>query len=144
MALKDPSQTKLLKRKRNKYRAVKCVMNGITFDSKAEAARYVELFSDESVLPGGVLQRPYKFKCGVIYKLDFAYIKHGKIVYEDVKGIETPAFRIKRKLMKQEYGIDVQVVKMPSAKVERLLAIGRALFKQNNKTGHDGTGRAET
>jgi hypothetical protein len=127
MALKDPSQIKLLKR-RNKYGAKKCLMNGIKFDSEAEAARYVELFTDESVIPGGDLQRPYKFKCGVIYKLDFAYIKHGKIVYEDVKGYETREFKIKKKLMKSEYGIDVQIVKMPQDKVERLLAIGRAMF----------------
>lgn len=125
MALKDPLQAALLKRKRNKYRAVKCVMNGITFDSKAEAARYVELMIDKIPF---ILQPSYRFKCGTKYKADFGFFQNGERVIQDVKGFQTPSFRIKKKLMKSEYGIDVQVVKMPSAKVERLLAIGRAMF----------------
>ena len=45
MALQDPEQEKLLqpKKKKAKYGNTKVELDGITFDSIAEAARYVQL-----------------------------------------------------------------------------------------------------
>lgn len=99
----------------NKYRNVKTVIDGISFDSKKEAKRYSELKLLEKageiyrlktqqsyqLLPaqkGGIRnERPLK------YIADFVYWdkKTGKQVIEDVKGKTTPAYIVKRKLMKQ-------------------------------------------
>lgn len=58
------------------------------------------------------------------YKADFVYEKDGKTVVEDVKGsptMVTPEFKLKQKLMKQVYNIDVQVVIVPSKEVRRIM-----------------------
>ncbi len=47
---------------------------------------------------------------GVVYIADFAYEKDGALVVEDVKGIKTPEYIIKRKLMLFRHGIEVREV----------------------------------
>ena len=40
----------------------------------------------------------------IVYRGDFSYIeKNGPLVVEDVKGVETPVFRVKEKLFKCRY-----------------------------------------
>ena len=108
-----------------KYGNKKTVIDGITFDSKAEANRYTELkwmfhagaISKLELQPVYVLAPGVKFdgearaKPEMRYRADFTYIENGVKVVEDVKGVETEAFRIKRHLMKWLHGIDVKVVK---------------------------------
>ena len=98
---------------RNKYRAIKTIVDDITFDSKKEAKRYSQLklmlragaISDLKLQPrfdlivNGV-------KCG-FYKADFDYIENGKRVIEDVKGMKTPVYNLKKKLVKAIHGIDI-------------------------------------
>jgi len=98
---------------RNKYRAVKTIVGDITFDSKKEARRYVQL---KILVKAGViselkLQPRFDLiindcKCG-FYKADFDYIENGKRVIEDVKGMKTPVYNLKKKLIKAIYGIDI-------------------------------------
>lgn len=110
--------------KRHKYHAVKTTVDGITFDSKAEARRYQELKMLEKA--GQIVslecQPIYALHvCGVHlgdYRADFRYIPRSthpdfayKRVTEDVKGCDTPMSRWKRKHVKAQYGIDVQIVK---------------------------------
>lgn len=45
------------------------------------------------------------------YIADFVYQEQGVEVIEDVKGVETPEFKIKRHLMKALLGLEVRVVK---------------------------------
>ncbi|MEQ6474187.1 DUF1064 domain-containing protein [Comamonas sp. wu1-DMT] len=45
------------------------------------------------------------------YIADFVYLEQGIEVIEDVKGVETPEFRIKRHLMKALLGREVRVIK---------------------------------
>jgi hypothetical protein len=50
------------------------------------------------------------------YIADFAYVEPMPTgepvrIIEDVKGVETPAFRIKRKLFETLYGIPLRIVK---------------------------------
>lgn len=99
---------------RSKYRAVKTEVDGIMFDSKKEAARYVEL---KEKLDAGIIQdlklQP-KFDCIVkgtkvcTYRADFEYLlvdevgPQGQISYyvvEDVKGYKTSTYRLKKKLV---------------------------------------------
>lgn len=42
------------------------------------------------------------------YVADFVYIENGKTVVEDAKGVKTPEYRIKRKLMLERYGIKIK------------------------------------
>ena len=97
-----------------KYHNKKVVVNGETFDSMKEYRRYCELLLLEK---GGIisdLQRQVKFvlipsqkegkktierEC--CYYADFAYHDNetGETVVEDVKGMRTDVYKIKRKLM---------------------------------------------
>jgi len=107
----------------NKYGAIKTQVNGITFDSKAEASRYGELLllGKAGHIAGLTLQVPFILAPAVIlngrkkpalkYVADFVYTdtKLGQIVVEDVKGVMTPLFRAKQHLMKSVHGVDVRV-----------------------------------
>lgn len=113
----------------SKYNSKKVVVNGITFDSRREAARYTELMllSKAGKITGLALQVPFvlvpsvKFqgaraaKPAIRYFADFVYsdVEQGKIIVEDVKSPATAklaAFQIKRHLMLSVLGIDVRVV----------------------------------
>ena len=98
---------------RSKYRAIKTIVDDITFDSKKEAKRYIQLklmvrsgnISDLKLQPRfDLIVNGYK--CG-FYKADFEYIENGKRVIEDVKGMKTPIYNLKKKLVKAIHGIDI-------------------------------------
>ena len=99
--------------KRGKYNAVKTVVDGITFDSKKEAARYAELNLLErageitclTLQPRFDIIIKGKFCC--FYKADFKYFTAETCVIEDVKGMKTPMYRLKKKLVEAQYGIKI-------------------------------------
>ena len=39
----------------------------------------------------------------VYYKADFKYTKNGKTIYEDVKGVQTEVYKLKKKLLFYHY-----------------------------------------
>lgn len=101
----------------SKYGAVKTTYDGITFDSKLEANRYLELKALESkgFISGlelqkefelqpkfrdnqGKLQRPIKYIADFVY-----YDEEGNYIAEDTKGFETPEFKIKKKMFLFKY-----------------------------------------
>lgn len=118
---------------RSKYGAKKTVFDGITFDSKREAERYRALVLLQSVgeitdlklqVPFELLPAQYaetgvtykrgekagqqKMKCierSLTYIADFVYTRtsDGKTVVEDVKGMKTKEYIIKRKLFRWMY-----------------------------------------
>lgn len=101
----------------SKYRAVRTVVDGITFASKKEAARYKELKLLEKAgkIKDLVLQFSYPLEInGTLicrYRADFIYLTpatfgHSRVV-EDCKGFKTPIYKLKKKLMKAIYGIDI-------------------------------------
>jgi hypothetical protein len=108
--------------KRNKYGAKKTTVDGITFDSKWEAQRWGELQAMER---GGLvrdLERQVKYEIVVNgekicrYIADFRYkvVDDDGVtteVVEDAKGVETPDFKLKKKLMKAVHQIDVYLSK---------------------------------
>ena len=110
-----------------KYGNRKTVVDGIEFDSKAEAERYEELrlmekagkIKDLILQPEFLLQDKFKHKGkterAVKYIADFKYfdVSRGVYVVEDVKGVETEAFKIKRKLFLKRYGgeYDFEIVR---------------------------------
>ncbi len=101
----------------SKYKAKKTVIDGITFDSKAEAKRYQELKLIEragqikhlSLQPRFTLQEGFvnihtgKKERAIEYVADFMYLENGVIIVEDVKGMKTSDYKIKRKLFIHQY-----------------------------------------
>ena len=45
------------------------------------------------------------------YYADFVYYKDGELIVEDVKGVKTEAYKIKKKLMLERYGIRITEIK---------------------------------
>ena len=95
-----------------KYNNKKTVVDNIKFDSKKEAERYIYLktrlkmgsIKDLELQPRFCLQEGFK-KNGktyrkITYVADFKYydLVRKKIVVEDVKGMKTDVYKIKKKL----------------------------------------------
>ena len=100
-----------------KYRNEPVVVQGIRFASKKEARRYAELLllAGAGEIAGLRLQVVYPLVVNgqtvARYICDFEYhTKDGRKITEDTKGVPTPLFKLKQKLMRACYGIDVQVV----------------------------------
>ena len=106
----------------SKYQNRRTEIDGITFASKHEATRYVELkymeragiiknlqlqraftlIGAQKDADGKVIERPVK------YVADFVYEDaKGKTVVEDAKGLKTDVYKIKRKMMLFIYGIRI-------------------------------------
>lgn len=101
-------------KRRSKFNAVATVIDGIRFQSKAEATRWVELKAAHEAGEIFDLQRQVKFKLNVNgipvcdYVCDFCYRDaHGYCTVEDVKFFPTPVYRLKKKLMKAVLGIEI-------------------------------------
>ena len=109
----------------SKYKAVKTTVAGVTFDSKREAARHAELLLLQrageirglrrqvvyELVPGVKFAGAARARPAIRYTADFVYVEHDKFVIEDVKGVETPEFRIKRHLLLALHGLEVRVTK---------------------------------
>lgn len=102
----------------SKYKAVKTIVDGFTFASKREA-HYYRIYS--AMENAGIIKNlkmqtslPFIFEGRKIfaYKPDFEYDdSDGVHHYVDVKGIETPVFRLKKKLIEAQYKIKIEIVK---------------------------------
>lgn len=101
----------------NKFRAIKVTEDGITFDSKAEYRRYCELkmLRTAGEIKDLQVHTKYPFmvngvNCGY-YMDDFSYMpwpfRLGQRTVEDVKGVRTPVYVLKRKLVKALYNIEI-------------------------------------
>jgi len=111
--------------KYNKYNAKKTEFMGYKFDSKWEAERYGQLASMQMAGIIENLERQVKFDiivndCKICkYIADFVYIliqengKKEKIV-EDAKGVQTSDFKLKKKLMKAVFDIEIKISKKSS------------------------------
>lgn len=108
-----------------KYRNKKVTLGNMTFDSKKEANRWVELAimqkngeitdldtqvvfelipAQRDPVTKKVLER------AVYYVADFVYYRGNERVVEDTKGFKTPEYIIKRKLMLWVHGIRIQEI----------------------------------
>lgn len=104
-----------------KYHNAKVTINGETFDSKKEAARWQELLLLQRAGKISHLNRQVTYelipsqyidgKCverAVKYVADFVYKENGNLVVEDTKGMKTPEYVVKRKLLLYTYGIRIR------------------------------------
>ena len=97
----------------NKYSNKKTVVDNIRFDSKKEAARYCELkllkkgkiIKDLILQPRFELQEKFNGERAIVYVADFMYYDNEKqtTIVEDVKGIKTEIYKIKRKMFLFKY-----------------------------------------
>ena len=105
-----------------KYGNRKTEVNGILFDSMLEARRYAELrvlqrageiedlrlqvpfelIPTQKDAKGHVIERAVKYVADFVYK-----DKSGEVIVEDTKGMKTPDYVIKRKLMLWRHGIKI-------------------------------------
>lgn len=103
---------------KHKYKATKTTVDGITFASRAEASRYSALkaavaqgtIANLVLQPRFILQPGFGPKGGKIraieYVADFQYTEDGRVIVEDVKGMKTEAYNMKRKMFLYKYGKD--------------------------------------
>lgn len=108
----------------SKYHARPTIVDGIRFDSQAEARRYGELKLLEQAGKIAWLEVHPRFELlsstvtmqgqrlpAVHYEADFSYYERGGRVIEDVKGVQTPVFRLKRRLFLGRYqGVELRIV----------------------------------
>lgn len=88
-------------------------VDGYLFASRREAHRYSQLKLLEA--SGAITDLELQPKFPIIvngvkvctYVADFQYNENGAKVTEDVKGFSTPVYRLKKKLMKAVYDIDI-------------------------------------
>lgn len=106
----------------SKYHAKKTVADGITFDSRKEADRYLVLKGMEEDGSIEDLRRQVRYELvpafdvdskhyrPVFYVADFVYVdkETGKEVVEDVKGVRTDVYRLKSKLFARRYGTSIK------------------------------------
>lgn len=116
---------------KNKYNSKKFICCGHSFDSKKEYRRWTELrileksgkitnlrrqvkyvlvpaqYGPGAAGPRGGIKRGQLLERECSYIADFVYEKDGQTVVEDVKGVRTKDYIIKRKLMLERYGIRI-------------------------------------
>lgn len=104
-------------KKTTKYRSVPTLIDDIRFDSKAEARFYglLKLRIRAGEITGFDRQVPFPLIVNghlvCHYKADFVLYKpDGSQEIIDVKGVQTPEFRLKRKLLKACYGHEIIIV----------------------------------
>lgn len=109
--------------KPSKYRNRKKEVDGIVFDSEKEARRYTDLKLMERAGEITALELQPEFRLEVngrhicTYRADFSYlpaVRPGLFlntrIIEDVKGVLTPVYRLKKKLMLACWGIEITEV----------------------------------
>lgn len=106
----------------SKYKNKKVEYKNMIFDSKKEYLRYLALEDMQSKGKISNLKRQVPFVLvpafnlnkkryrSMSYIADFTYTENGTQVVEDVKGIRTDVYKIKKKLMAYIYGIEIKEV----------------------------------
>lgn len=120
--------------KRSKYKSKKVQEGDLVFDSKKEHRRWRELRAMEDageisdlvrqckyvlipaahepdiIGPRGGVKKGKLIERECSYIADFVYVKDGERIVEDTKGMRTPDYIIKRKLMLKVYGIRIHEI----------------------------------
>lgn len=102
--------------KPNKYKAKKTTIDGIVFDSMAEGHRYegLKYLQQGGEISDLELQPKFVFAIGhkkmFTYRADFQYMENGELIIEDVKGMTTPVFNLKKKIIEADKGIEIRLV----------------------------------
>ena len=96
-----------------KYNAKPIVIDGIRFASTKEGNRYLVLRDMEKKGEITHLELQPKFDMIVngikvgYYKADFIYFEGQKRIVEDVKGMRTDVYKLKKKIVEAQYSIKI-------------------------------------
>ena len=132
----------IVPKKGNKYKNEKVEFDGIKFDSKRERDRYMVLKDAErrgviselkcqpkfTLIPAQYHEEAKQLKTkvkmvkkcdflAITYTGDFQYVKDGKVVVEDVKGMVTPEYKLKEKMMAYFHHIIIRRIKKPNESI---------------------------
>jgi ethanolamine ammonia-lyase small subunit len=99
-----------------KYRNEPVTIDGVRFDSKAEARRWqqLQLMERAGELTDLERQTPFRFclngRLVFTYRADATYKnRDGALTVEDTKGGDTtPLFKLKKKIIEAQFGITIQ------------------------------------
>ena len=104
---------------RLKYRNTPVFVENLRFDSKAEAERWVELRMLERSGQISALKRQVPLQISAVsstgkevpicvYRADFIYYdRDGSETIEDVKGVRTDTYLLKKKMLRLLHGIEI-------------------------------------
>jgi hypothetical protein len=101
------------KRITHKFRAIRTEFDGIKFASKKECKRYTELLTLKKLekIQLFLRQTPFHLAGGVKYICDFVvFWSDGEVTFEDVKGVKTPVYIAKKKMVEATYGISIMEI----------------------------------
>ena len=90
-------------KKENKYKAMKTEIDGIKFDSLAEASYYEILKHRQKMGVIEILElqpKVYLSKAKILFKPDFLISNYGVLEYHEVKGKKHPVYNLKKRLFK--------------------------------------------
>lgn len=111
------------RKRKNKYGAMRTIVDGLKFDSRGECDRWLQLKLLERAGEICGLRRQVKFPLYAwtpsgkeqigTYAADFQYrdMRTNREVTEDFKGCITAEFRRTQKLMRANYGIEILVTR---------------------------------
>lgn len=101
----------------NKYSNQKTTYNGIVYDSKRESKRAGELDilkrigEVKSWLPQSEFRIEHRGVKICSYFADFKVVyADGHVEFEDVKGVKTAVYKLKKKLVKAFHGVDIKEI----------------------------------
>jgi hypothetical protein len=100
-------------RLRHKFNAVRVEADGIKFSSKKECRRYLQLknLQEQKEIIFFLRQVPFHLSGGVKYICDFViFWTDGTVTIEDVKGMKTPLYIAKKKMVEASYPIKITEV----------------------------------
>ena len=100
-------------KKRSKYGAVATYVDGIRFDSRKEAARFMALkvLKDAGEVLWFARQPRFALPGGVEYVADFVVVwNDGGVTVEDVKGVKTKEYRLKKRQVEALYRVTITEV----------------------------------
>lgn len=108
------------RQKASKYKNKITPVDGIKFHSKREAHRWCDLQTLERAGKISELQRQVRLPLVVVdpfgnhitvgnYVADFRYLDNeaGKFVLEDSKGAVTEVYKLKKKIVEAQYGVEI-------------------------------------
>lgn len=98
----------------SKYNAVAVVTDGYRFDSKMEERRYqvLKLMERAGEIDSLIVHPLFVLHSVGMqpickYEADFSYYQGEEKIIEDVKGVKTSIYNLKKKMMLAEYGIKI-------------------------------------
>lgn len=108
----------------SKYGAKPVVADGVRFDSAAERERWEQLKILQRAGRISGLERQIAFPFRInrelmfTYYADFRYLdaETGRTVVEDVKGVATPVYKIKKKIIEASYRIEIVEIRKGNAR----------------------------